>query len=63
MAKAGGDVRAVPQNADACLKYGTPCPYLPLCEGTANAADVTRYRRLPVVHGELPTKIQTTRAA
>ena len=63
VAKAGGDVRAVPQNADACLKYGTPCPYLPLCEGTANAADVTRYRRLPVVHGELPTEIQTTRAA
>lgn len=61
--KAGGDVRAVPQNADACLKHGTPCPYLPLCEGTANAADVTRYRRLPVVHGELPTEIQTTRAA
>lgn len=63
VAKAGGDVRAVPQNADACLKYGTPCAYLPLCEGTANAADVTRYRRLPVVHGELPTEIQTTRAA
>ena len=63
VAKAGGDVRAVPQNADACLKHGTPCPYLPLCEGTANAADVTRYRRLPVVHGELPTEIQTTRAA
>jgi len=61
--KAGGDVRAVPQNADACLKYNAPCPYLPLCEGTANAADVTRYRRLPVVHGELPTEIQTTRAA
>lgn len=63
VAKAGGDVRAVPQNADACLKYNAPCPYLPLCEGTANAADVTRYRRLPVVHGELPTEIQTTRAA
>jgi len=59
VAKVGGDVRAVPQNADACLKYGAPCPYLPLCEGTANAADATRYRRLPVVHGELPEEIQT----
>lgn len=57
-----GDVRAVPQNPDACLKYGAPCAYLPLCEGTANAADVTRYRHLPVVHGELPTEIQTTGA-
>jgi hypothetical protein len=59
VAKVGGDVRAVPQNADACLKYHTPCPYLPLCEGTANAADASRYRRLPVVHGELPEEIQT----
>jgi hypothetical protein len=58
VAKAGGDVRAVPQNADACLKYGTPCAYLPLCEGTAHASDPTRYRHLPVVHGELPTEIQ-----
>ena len=63
VADAGGDVRAVPQNADACLKYGAPCQFLPLCEGTANAADPTRYRRLPVVHGELPAEIQTTRAA
>lgn len=60
---ARGDVRAVPQNPDACLKYGAPCAYLPLCEGTANAADPARYRRLPVVHGELPAEIQGPRAA
>lgn len=60
---ARGDVRAVPQNPDACLKYGAPCAYLPLCEGTANAADPGRYRRLPVVHGELPAEIQGPRAA
>ena len=58
VAKAGRDVRAVPQNADACLRYGTPCQFLPLCEGTAHASDPTRYRHLPVVHGELPTEIQ-----
>ena len=66
VARAQGDVRAVPQNADACIRYNAVCPYLPLCEGTANAADPTRYRRLPVVHGELPAEIQNapdTRAA
>lgn len=56
--KAKGDVRAVPQNTDACLKYGSPCAYLPLCEGTANARDPGMYRRLPVIHPELPGEMQ-----
>jgi len=54
-----GDVRAVPQNGDACTRYGSPCPYLPVCEGTASITDDTRYRRLPVVHAELSADIQT----
>lgn len=56
---AGGDVRAVPQNGDACTRYGSPCPYLPVCEGTASITDDTRYRRLPVVHAELSPDMQT----
>lgn len=55
---AGGDVRAVPQNGDACTRYGSPCPYLPVCEGTASITDDTRYRRLPVIHAELSADMQ-----
>ncbi len=61
--RATGDVRAVPQNGDACTRYGSPCPYLPVCEGTASITDDTRYRRLPVVHAELSPDMQTTRKA
>jgi hypothetical protein len=53
-----GDARAVTQNAGACMAYGSPCPYLPVCEGTASIDDPTRYRRLPVAHAELPAEMQ-----
>lgn len=53
-----GDVRAVMQNAGACMAYGSPCPFLPVCEGTASIDDPTRYRRLPVAHAELPAEMQ-----
>lgn len=54
------DVRAVPQHSHACLSYGSPCQYLPICEGTANARDESRYRRLTSVHPELSTDHATT---
>lgn len=50
------DVRAVPQHASACLSHGSPCAYLPICEGTASARDETRFRRLPTVHPELSSQ-------
>lgn len=53
LARAGGDVRAVPQHAHACLAYGTPCAYLPVCEGTARIDDATLYARLTSPHVEL----------
>ncbi len=56
---AGGDARVVPQNADACARYGGVCPYLPVCEGAAQINDDHRYRRLPVMHAELTAGLQT----
>lgn len=52
-ARVSRDVRAVPQHAGACMTHHSPCAYLPICEGTANARDPSRYRRLPTVHPEL----------
>ena len=40
------------------MMYGSPCAYLPVCEGTARITDPTRYRRLPVAHAELPAEMQ-----
>lgn len=37
-------------NPDACLRYGSPCPYLDVCEGTAALDDPTRYRRVDPEH-------------
>lgn len=53
IARAAGDVRAVPQHAHACLAYGSPCAYLPVCEGTASIDDATLYARLESPHVEL----------
>ena len=55
LARARGDVRAVPQYARACLAYGSPCAYLPVCEGTATIDDTTLYARLESPHVELMT--------
>lgn len=48
-----GTVDAVPQHASACLLYGSPCAYLPVCEGTARIDDDTLYVRLASPHVEL----------
>ena len=47
------DVRAMVRHPSACLTHGTPCAYLPVCEGTASARDATRYQRLDNPHVEL----------
>lgn len=32
-----------PRNTDACLSYGRPCEYFPVCSGSARIDDDTRY--------------------
>lgn len=54
-AETARDVRAVPQHSHQCFAHGSPCQYLPICEGTASARDETKYRRLRVIHPELET--------
>lgn len=58
-AETARDVRAVPQHSHQCFAHGSPCQYLPICEGTASARDETRYRRLRVIHPELETTNET----
>lgn len=57
-----GSVRAVPQHPGACFSHGSPCAYLPICEGIARADDDTQYRRLPVIQPELPVEWQAPNA-
>lgn len=41
-------------NPDACFRqHGATCPYLPVCEGTADLYDATRYRLADNPHEEL----------
>ena len=62
VARAQGDVRAVPQNPGGCFRYGgSGCDFLPLCEGTANMHDSHAYRRLPTVHPELAEETHDSR--
>jgi PD-(D/E)XK nuclease superfamily len=42
-----------PKNPDACMLFGRPCQYLPVCSGEASLDDVTRYERVENVHPEL----------
>lgn len=42
-----------PQNPEACRRFGSTCPFLPVCEGTAQLTDVARYRRAERQHEEL----------
>jgi hypothetical protein len=54
----GGDYRAVPQHSEACHRFGAPCQFLPVCEGTARLDDPHAYRRLPLIQPELPAEWQ-----
>lgn len=47
-----------PRNVDACMKWGRPCPYLPVCSGGATLEDDTRYRKLTTLHPELAGEIE-----
>lgn len=42
-----------PRNSDACIRYGSPCTFLPVCAREASLEDPTRYRRVENVHEEL----------
>lgn len=42
-----------PRNPDACHRYGSPCPYWPVCTGIASLDDPAAFRRVENVHPEL----------
>jgi len=42
-----------PRNSGACMNYGRPCMYLPLCSGS-DTVDSGKWRSKSYVHGELP---------
>jgi hypothetical protein len=42
-----------PRNSDACLRYGTPCEYIDVCEGTRDLKNTIHFRRLQHLHPEL----------
>lgn len=42
-----------PRNTSSCTKYGRPCPYMPVCEGTSTLDNPMRYRRAETPHEEL----------
>jgi len=42
-----------PRTVEACIRYGSPCPFLPVCSGEASLEDATLYRKLTDVHPEL----------
>lgn len=42
-----------PRNPDACIRYGSECPYLPVCSGETHIDDDTRYRSVSDGHEEL----------
>ncbi len=44
-----------PRNPDACVRYGSTCPFFPVCTGEASLEDATLYRRSEVLHPELNT--------
>jgi hypothetical protein len=44
-----------PKNPDACGQFGTPCPYLVVCEGMADINDNSLYRTAETEHEELAT--------
>lgn len=56
----GRNASRFPRNSDACIRYGSPCTFLPVCAGEASLEDPTRYRRVENVHEELsgrPTRL------
>jgi PD-(D/E)XK nuclease superfamily len=42
-----------PRNSDACLKYGSPCAYMDVCEGTRDLKNQIYFRKLKHLHPEL----------
>ena len=46
-----------PRNGDACFRYG-PCPFLPVCEGTASLENTSLYRKSENMHEELSSDTQ-----
>jgi hypothetical protein len=42
-----------PRNPDACVRYGSTCPFFDVCTGTASLEDPERFRRSEVVNPEL----------
>jgi PD-(D/E)XK nuclease superfamily len=44
-----------PRNSHACFSYGSPCPYLPVCERRASLDDARLYARLADPNPELST--------
>lgn len=43
------------RNSDACLRWGRPCQFFPVCAGEASLDDERLYRRAAVAHEELVT--------
>jgi len=37
-------LREAPRNVDACMKFGRPCPFLPVCDESATIDDPIRYK-------------------
>ena len=42
-----------PRNPDACFRYGSRCPFWPVCSGAGSLDDDTVYRRVTGAHEEL----------
>ena len=56
----GRNAGRFPRNSDACIRYGSPCTFLPVCANETSLDDPTRYRRVENVHEELsgrPTRL------
>lgn len=44
-----------PRNPDACIRFGSTCPFFGVCTGEASLDDPEAYRRIDNVHPELAT--------
>lgn len=52
----GRNAGRFPRNSDACVRYGSPCTFFPVCVGEASLDDALRYRRAENVHEELSAR-------
>jgi PD-(D/E)XK nuclease superfamily len=57
----GRTAKAFPRNPDGCVKWGSPCSFLPVCAGLAELTDPFRYRRTENVHEELTYRSRSGR--